>query len=155
MNHVARGVMTSPVISVHESTSVNDLVKLLNDKSISGAPVIDDDGALVGVVSITDLLAANVGDEEFGHADFHTSPSMDGLTELNPLLQPDEEIGNHPVSQLMSRKTITAEETSSLGSMSKTLVTNRIHRLVIVQDGRPIEIVSVGDILRALSNLES
>jgi CBS domain-containing protein len=155
MNLTAKDFMTTPVISVHESTTVRDLVALLNEKSISGVPVVNDAGELVGVISITDLLAANVGDVEYGQADFHTSPSMDGLSELNTLLSPDKAIEEHQVGQLMSRRPITAEESSSLGSMSKTLVQNRIHRLVTVQQGRPTGIVSVGDILRMLSTSES
>ena len=113
-------------------------------------PVVDDDGLLVGVISITDLLAANLGDDEIGHADFHTSPSMDGLTRINPLLEPDEAIEQHPISKLMSRNTSTANESCAIGELSKTLVANRIHRIVIVRDRLPIGIVSVGDILRTL-----
>ena len=152
MNIIARNVMTSPVVSVQESTLVKELVGLLKENSISGVPVIDDDGILVGVISITDLLAANIGDDEFGQADFHTSPSMDGLSELNDLLSPSEDVEGHPVGELMSRKSVTIEETCLIGSMSKTLVTHRIHRLIVVREGRPVGIVSVGDILRALSD---
>ena len=151
MNLTARDLMTAPVISVQETTRVKELVGLLNEKSISGVPVVDEEGVLVGVISITDLLSANIGDDEFGQADFHTSPSMDGLAELNDLLSPSQEIEGHPVRELMSRKSITAKESSPIGSISKTLVTHRIHRLVIVREGRPVGIVSVGDILRALS----
>jgi CBS domain-containing protein len=150
MNLKASDIMTQPVVAVNEAAPVKDLIQLLNEKSISGVPVVDDEGGLVGVISITDLLAANIGDDELGPADFHTSPSMDGLTELNPLLSPDEDIEQHPVRELMSRNSVTAPEDSPIGAMSKILVSNRIHRLVIVRDGRPIGIVSVGDILRAL-----
>ena len=150
MNLVAKDLMTSPVVSVCETTTVKELVALMSKRAISGVPVVDEGGMLVGVISITDLLAANLGDIDFGHADFHTSPSMDGLTELHDLLAPGEDIEEHQVSQLMSRKSITADETCPLGTISKTLVTKRIHRLVIVREGRPVGIVSVGDILRTL-----
>ena len=151
MNLKARDIMTQPVVSVNETAQVKELVAMLNKNTISGAPVVDDAGLLVGVISITDLLAANVGEDELGPADFHTSPSMDGLTELNDLLAPSEDIEEHSVHELMSRNSVTADEDCPIGVMSRTLVTNRIHRLVIVRDGRPIGIVSVGDILRALS----
>ena len=152
MNILAKEIMTSPVISVEETTPVKDLFTLLSENGISGVPVVDTEGTLTGVVSITDLLAANIGDDEFGHADFHTSPSMDGLTEMNDLLTPSEEIADHPVLELMSRRSITIEDTCGIGEMSRTLVTNGIHRLIVVEDGRPIGIVSVGDILRTLSS---
>lgn len=152
MNLTARDIMTSPVVSVNEATPVKDLMHLLSTRTISGAPVVDEAGDLVGVISITDLLAANIGDDELGPADFHTSPSMDGLSELNDLLAPGEEIQEHPVRELMSRNSVTADEDCPIGAMSRTLVSNRIHRLVIVRDNKPVGIVSVGDILRALSD---
>ena len=64
MNLTAGDIMTSPVISVKASSQVKDLIDVLNDHTISGCPVVDDEGRLVGVVSITDLLAANVGEDE-------------------------------------------------------------------------------------------
>ncbi len=103
MNLVAKDLMTSPVVSVSETTTVKELVALMSERAISGVPVVDEGGVLVGVISITDLLAANLGDDDFGHADFHTSPSMDGLTELHDLLAPGEDIEEHQVSQLMSQ----------------------------------------------------
>jgi CBS domain-containing protein len=153
MNLAASDVMTQTVVSVSESLSVKELIDLLNENTITGVPVVDEEGLLVGVISITDLLAANFSDDEFGLADFHKSPSMDGLAELHGLLTPDEAIEPYLVSQLMSRKSITATESESIGAMSKTLVTNRIHRLIIVRERRPVGIVSVGDILRTLSSL--
>ena len=153
MNVSARDIMSAEVFSVSETTSVKELIDLLNEKMITGVPVVNAEGLLVGVISITDLLEANFGDDEFGQADFRTSPSMDGLAELNGLLAPSKEIESNSVGQLMSRRPITAEESTSIGALSRTLVTNRIHRLVIVREGRPIGIVSVGDILRMLGNL--
>ena len=73
MNLIASDFVTHPVISVNEATSVSEPVELLNGKMISDAPVLNDYGMQVGVISITNLLAANSGEDEFGHADFHTS----------------------------------------------------------------------------------
>ncbi|MGH7061739.1 MAG: CBS domain-containing protein, partial [Stellaceae bacterium] len=52
----ARDVMTTEVITVNPSTTVRALAALLSEKSISGAPVIDATGRLVGIVSEGDLL---------------------------------------------------------------------------------------------------
>ena len=62
MNLKASDIMTQPVVAVNEAAPVKDLIQLLNEKSISGVPVVDDEGGLVGVISITDLLAANIGE---------------------------------------------------------------------------------------------
>ena len=52
----ARDVMTSPVITVTPQTSVRDVAQLFLEKRISGAPVVNDERKLVGVVSEGDLL---------------------------------------------------------------------------------------------------
>jgi len=61
----AKDVMTSPVICVSPTTPTEELAKLFIDKSISGAPVIDENGKLVGIVSKTDLLEAHLMPEEY------------------------------------------------------------------------------------------
>ena len=77
---------------------------------------------------------------------------MDGLAAMNELLSPGEDIKAHPVHELMSRRAITTEESCPVSTIARTLVTNRVHRLVIVREDRPIGIVSVGDILRTLGD---
>jgi predicted transcriptional regulator len=52
----ARDVMMSPVVTVTPRTSVREVAQLFLDKRISGAPVLGDDGKLVGIVSEGDLL---------------------------------------------------------------------------------------------------
>jgi hypothetical protein len=49
--------MTSAVVSVAPATSLNDLARILSERRISGAPVVDDDGEVIGVASETDLVA--------------------------------------------------------------------------------------------------
>ncbi|MBN2233233.1 MAG: CBS domain-containing protein [Deltaproteobacteria bacterium] len=52
----ARDIMTTPVISVSPETGIEELAKILTAHRISGAPVVDDDGFLLGIVTETDLL---------------------------------------------------------------------------------------------------
>ena len=59
----ARDVMTNPVATVWPSMSVGDLARLLSEKRISGVPVVDHTGALVGIVSQADILSRRRGEE--------------------------------------------------------------------------------------------
>ena len=52
----AQDIMTTPVITVTSSVDIKDLARLLTSKSISGVPVVDDSGLLLGIVTETDLL---------------------------------------------------------------------------------------------------
>jgi CBS-domain-containing membrane protein len=52
----ARDVMSKPVVSVHPDTPLREVAQLLLDKGISAMPVVDDKGALIGMVSEDDLI---------------------------------------------------------------------------------------------------
>ncbi|MDA0747497.1 MAG: CBS domain-containing protein [bacterium] len=153
MNLTANNIMSTPVVCVHEETTVKELLDLLHDKQISGVPVVDANRNLVGVISITDLIALGaetLDQSDIPESDFHTSPAMDRLSEASGLFKPTDEILDRPVRALMSSNVITATEQTSIGNLAGMLVSNHIHRLVIVKDDRVSGIVSTGDILRIL-----
>lgn len=79
MTNLAKDVMTGNVIAVPDYFDLRDLGKLLMDNNISGAPVVDRDKNLVGVVSLTDLVLYNLSrDDELGvESDFYHSARMD------------------------------------------------------------------------------
>ena len=52
----AQDIMTTPVITVTSETGIKELAQLLVSKLISGVPVVDDNGHLLGIVTETDLL---------------------------------------------------------------------------------------------------
>lgn len=153
MDLTASDIMSRPAICAQEETTVKELLELLNEKRISGVPVVDREGSLVGVISITDLIALGTEGSDIAgvaESDFHTSPAMDRLSEANGLLEPADEVLDRPIRELMSRNVITATEETPLGDLAGMLISNRIHRLIIVRDDKAEGIVSTGDILRTL-----
>ncbi len=56
---LARDIMTTPVVTVTADMSIRDLAKILTEKGISGAPVVDNSGRVVGIVSEADVIAKN------------------------------------------------------------------------------------------------
>jgi CBS-domain-containing membrane protein len=53
---LARDIMTSPVITIRPQARVHEAARLLSDHNISGVPVVDDSGAMVGLVTEADLI---------------------------------------------------------------------------------------------------
>ncbi len=50
-------IMTREVVTVYPDTSVADLARIFREKAISGVPVVDDEGSVVGIVTEVDLIA--------------------------------------------------------------------------------------------------
>ncbi len=53
---IARDIMSQPVITVEEDMEVNEAVKLMVDKGIRRLPIVDDNGKLIGIVTMQDIL---------------------------------------------------------------------------------------------------
>ncbi|MFH1566754.1 MAG: CBS domain-containing protein [Gemmatimonadota bacterium] len=153
MKLTARDVMTSPAITARRDLTVRELIQLLRRARITGVPVVDEADRLVGVISLTDLVAlCGESREAVGAAesDFHTSPAMDSMASIDDLLQPPEEVLDDPIDQIMSTRAITAPEEASLGRLADLMITHTIHRVVVVRAEQVVGVVSVRDILRGL-----
>jgi len=66
MHAYVRDIMTAGVVTVRAGTSYRDMVAMVRRHRVSGLPVIDDDGKVIGVVSETDLLAPEAADPGHG-----------------------------------------------------------------------------------------
>ena len=146
---IARDVMNSDVVSARESMTIQQLILLLKSNRITGVPVLDEAGSLVGVVSESDIV---LRDEAFGDApvmesDFHTH-SHEEPGDLEAL---DLQVhGDTPVRDIMSKSAITADADTPVERLAGIMHTNRIHRVVIVEAGALVGIVSTMDLLKVI-----
>jgi CBS domain-containing protein len=123
-------LMTPDPIVVSESAPVDDAVRLLEENEISGLPVVDRDGILVGVISQTDIVRARA----VGH-----------LWNRWPGLR---------VRHLMHAPALTADRSMTLEEAAQMMERAHVHRLVVVDEDQlaPIGIVSTTDLIRALAH---
>jgi CBS domain-containing protein len=118
-------VMTIDPIVVDVDSSLEDAAHLLHANRITGLPVVDRSGALVGVISQTDLLA--VVDSPLGRL-IRTKPS--GIR----------------VGELMSSPAITVSLTEHLGEAARLMLGSHVHRLVAIDDdGHPVGVLAAID----------
>ncbi|HVB15035.1 MAG TPA: CBS domain-containing protein [Stellaceae bacterium] len=146
----AMDIMTTAVITVGPDTSVQDLAKLLSDRAISGAPVVDANNRLVGIVSEGDLLhRAETGTER--RVERRRSRWLDSLAADRDLAR--DYIKSHAgkVADIMTRKVITVDETAALGDVANLLETNKIKRVPVLRAGQLVGIVSRANLVRALA----
>jgi CBS domain-containing protein len=150
----AKDVMTTEVITVRPETTVPELAKILAEKSISGAPVVDADNRLIGVVSEGDLLhRAETGTER--RVQRRRSWWLDSVAAEEELARDYVKAHGRTVADIMTHGVISVDETTDLGEIAMLLETKRIKRVPVVSNGRLVGIVSRANLVRALATTSS
>jgi CBS domain-containing protein len=122
---VVADIMTLDPIVIAADAPLEDAERLMRERAISGLPVVDSGGMLVGVISRTDVIE-------------------DGSIPMAILLRKIP--SGLRVGELMSSPAITVETTDPLIEAARRMRDNRIHRLVAVDDvGRPVGVLSASD----------
>jgi CBS domain-containing protein len=123
-------LMASEPIVVRADATIGEAATLIERNHVSGLPVVDGAGALVGVISQTDLLRARATE--------HLWANWPGLA----------------VRHLMSSPAVTVHRSASIAEAARTMEQLGIHRLVVVADhdeSLPIGVLSVSDIVRSIA----
>lgn len=128
--HVAE-MMKTDVKAVRIDATVADAVVTLADAHVSGLPVVDGRGALVGVVTTTDILTAAAESE---------SPRQRELLFERTL-----------VRDLMTPKPLTIEPTATVHEAARQMLYLQVHRLFVEQDGELVGVISQTDVVQAVA----
>jgi CBS domain-containing protein len=129
-------VMTTDVVSVHPDASFKQVVRVLAECGVDGAPVVDEDGALLGVVSGSDLTCH---EEE--------PPRLASLRGRTARSHARKSRGR-TARDLMSSPARTTGPSASVCEALAEMGRGGVGRLVVVQDGRMVGILTRSDVLR-------
>jgi len=136
-------VMTRRVVTARTDSDIRDVSALLSENRISGLPVVDERGHVVGVVSEADLLS--LAGMERGHS------FKDIVKHILGEPVPRRKQGNR-VGEIMSSPAMTTRPETDIRDVAKILESKGIKRLPVVdEENRLVGIVSRGDIVRAMS----
>lgn len=145
----AGSVMTRNVITVTPEMSVRAVAKIMATNHISGVPVVDDNGRLVGLVSEADLLRGRQAAAEREAS--WLNMIADG-EKLSPEFVDYVRTSNDMVRLVMHADVTAVAESTPLGEVAQLIVDKGVKRLPVVKDGRIVGIVSRADLVRALGN---
>lgn len=123
----AEQIMTPGVVTVRPEATIREAIELLLTKRISGLPVVDANGALVGILTEYALLA----------------------------MAYDQEVTHQTVAQHMTQEVISADASTPVNRVADLFIVNRVRRLPVIKDGRLAGLVSRVDVLRALFEAEA
>jgi len=166
---LAREIMQKEIVAVRPDTEVSELLRVLDRARISGAPVLEEDGTVVGVVSTTDVvrLAARAMEEAGG--DTGQDPAF------TPPEESDEESGfflatgqavvlsggsmpslpagvfdGYTVEDIMTEAAFTVSPSATAREVADFLLRGRIHRALVVEKGILRGLITTFDLLRVL-----
>ena len=145
----AADIMTRDTVTVTPETPVPDLVRMLLARGISGAPVVDKDGVLVGMVTEGDLVRrAELGTERHarrlgGLLHRHRGAGARVCAQPRPDGQRRDDAGRGRGGAA----------TPPLGEIADLMEGRRVRRVPVVQDGKVVGIVSRANLLRAWASL--
>ncbi len=145
----AKDIMTSAVITVKPDTSIEDLGSLLVKHGISGVPVVDDSGALYGIVTENDLISRNK------RLHIPTVISfLDAAIYLESSRKFEEDVKRLAatrVSEICVRKVITISEDTSVVDIATIMDEKKVHLLPVVKGGKVAGVVGKRDVVRSVA----
>jgi CBS domain-containing protein len=142
--------MSAPVLSVTADSPLQEAVKLMSDHHISGLPVLDQAGGLVGELTEQDLMVRESG--------FQPGPYvmlLDAVIYLRNPLNWDKEVHQvlgSTVAEVMNSKVHTCSAGLALPAAASLLHERSTQRLFVLDDARrPVGVLTRGDVVRALA----
>lgn len=140
----ARDIMTTSVVTVSPETDIAEAVKLMLERQISGVPVIDDSGRLIGILTEGDLMR---------RAELVTGRQS---WWINPISSPEQEAKAYvkahglKVKDVMTKEVVTINEQEPLDRIAMVFEERGIKRTPVMRSGKVVGIVSRANLLRSL-----
>jgi CBS domain-containing protein len=144
-----RDIMTKEVITFKRNTSVKEAAERLSKANVSGAPVVDDEGRLIGIVTDDDLIMQDI------RLHYPTYIQLlDGYIYVPGSFQRFEQefrkaIGA-TVGDVMTEEVVTTSEDATVEDVATIMVEKEIGRLPVLTDGKLVGIITKGDLVRAI-----
>jgi CBS domain-containing protein len=137
MTLLARDLMEPNVLTIPATMRFREIQRLLVETNCSGAPVVDDRGAVLGVISAMDLLrAADQAYDDDIDPEEGDEPDLGGLTAI----------------QLATPEAVWVLPDTTADQIARVMRDQGIHRVLVGSDGKLLGVVSTLDVLRAVAH---
>jgi CBS-domain-containing membrane protein len=144
----AKQIMTAKIITVELEMEVSELATLFWENRIGGAPVVDESGKLLGIVTESDLIDQS--------KKVHIPTIMTILDSMIFLENPaklDKEIKKMTgtkVKDIYSSKVVTVNEDTPMSELATIMADRRLHTLPVVDGEKIVGVIGKADIIRNL-----
>ena len=145
---LAKELMTSPVVTIQDDSTVGDAAQLMLDREISALPVTDGGGNLVGILT---------------HSDFGLSPKFRPLMEnvyslLGATTTPQHleetarQVRSKRIRDVMRRNVTTVQQNATIDEIARLMIQRQIHRLPVMDGARVVGIITRHDFLKMITS---
>jgi CBS domain-containing protein len=142
-------MLTAKVITVQKDTSVNELAEILWKNKISGAPVLDEGGNVISVVTESDLIDQN----KKVHIPTMIS-ILDSVIFLESSKKTEKEIqkmAGNTVKDICAMKLVSVSEDTGLDEIATIMSENKVHTLPVMKDDKLVGVIGKSDIIRSMA----
>ncbi len=143
----ARDIMSTNLVTISPEATIENAARLMADENISGIPVINNEGEMVGMISEGDLLGKHKQISPPAYIEF-----LGGIFFTESQDKYFEDIKRHVathVKDLMTEKVISINPDTPLEEIATIMFENKIKRLPVLEDGELVGIVSRADVVKA------
>ena len=155
MKRLAKDIMNPHVVTVTDVMDLREVAKIFVEEGITGAPVVDELGNLVGVISQSDLVEYELGTERelTVEAPFYRQPYDDAIHPKRGF--EIEDLPADTVKDVMTPFLVTIEEDTPIREVAGRMAKFGIHRLIVVDEDQQIRgIIASLDVLRWVAEEE-
>jgi CBS domain-containing protein len=145
---LARDIMSRKVVTLGPEDSVTKAAKTLAEHRIGGAPVLDEEGRLIGMISESDLIIQDIKLHFPTYLQF-----LDSYIYLGSLARFERELRKAvgaKVKDVMTREVFTTTPDATVQEIATLMVDENISRIPVVKDSLVVGVVTKGDLVKSL-----
>ena len=161
---LVKDVMVKEVVTLKPEDTIREASKKFAENNISGAPVVNDEKNVVGILSEADILKMLEVHYTRGGVVFLPTPFdlieipfMEAVREAEIYKGAKDmlkDIGSAPVSDVMKKRVVTIKSDRSIEDAAGLMVSKKVNRLPVVENNKLVGIITRGDIIKALTQKE-
>ena len=146
----AKDIMTADVITVKLDTPISEVAQTFHEKGISGAPVLDDGGNLIGIITESDLIEQN--------KKLHIPTVValfDAVIYLESLKHFEKELkkmSGTKVGDVYTSKVVSVETGTQINEIASIMSEKQFHTIPVLEEGRLAGIVGKDDIIKTMAS---
>jgi len=146
----ASDIMTTDVITVKKETSLKELAKILGKHHINGVPVVDDDGALLGIICESDLIRK---DKKLHIPTVVTLFDAVFYLESPKSIQKEfQRVSATTVEDLYTKKPITVDEKTPIDEIATLMTEKKVYTIPVMDGDRLVGIIGKADLIRTIAD---